>query len=57
MDLKNRSITKIPKKQIAWWEDYEESMTITEKVWTVFQEIPKRKTVVCHTNNTAGQQG
>ena len=45
MELKNRSINKIPKKQVEWWEDYEESMTITEKVWGVFQEIPKKKSV------------
>ena len=45
MELKNRSINKIPKKQVEWWEDYEESMTITEKVWVVYQEIPKKKSV------------
>ena len=45
MEIKNRSINKIPKKKVEWWEDYEESMTITEKVWVDFQEIPKKKSV------------
>jgi len=45
MELKNRSINKIPKKKVEWWDNYEETLTITEKVWEVIKEIPKNKQV------------
>ena len=42
LQMKNRSISKVPKKELKeWWNDYESTATIFDKVWEVVQEIPK----------------